>query len=88
MPLSELLSKPTAGRQPDATDTALDGIVAQVNENPDKAIGWAYAPLKKATAVQKARRSIERSGMVNKVFANTKGDQIFFTTQPLRKPRK
>ena len=90
MPLEELLSKSSGGRQPSPRDLALDELVKRAGdkENADKAFGWAFAPDKKATAVQAARRAIERNGLVGKVWASSKGDQIFFAQQPLRKPRK
>lgn len=92
MPLEELLNKPSSGggRQPSPRDMALDVLVtkASLPDNADKAFGWAYAPDKKATAIQAAKRSITRTGNVGKVFASAKGDQIFFSQQPLRKPRK
>jgi hypothetical protein len=90
MPLSEVLGATTTGRQPSPRDLALDEIVKKASEmgNADKVYAWAYAPDKKATATQAAKRSITRTGMVGKVFASTKGDSIIFAQQPLRKSRK
>lgn len=90
MPLAELLNKSSGGRQPSPRDLALDELVmkASLPANAETAFQWAYAPDKRATATLAAERSITRTGQVGKVFASTKGDVIYFSQQPLRKPRK
>jgi hypothetical protein len=90
MPLDEVLSKPSGGgRQPSPRDLALDQLVvkASLPDNAEKVFAWNYSPDKKMTATAAAKRSIKRTGMDGKVFVSSKGDQLYFSQTPLRKPR-